>query len=165
MKPSYAEGYGRAGGFTLIELLITVTIVLLLSGASVAAFLDYRDRSSTNSDANSVAERLRTVQIKASATEIPTGCTTVTNYVVSYSAGSSDLTVTATCAEGSTNISSLGLTLVSAVFVTGGSVIFDSRTVSSSGATISVCGYNKLFTITVSPSGNVGKPVFVPAGC
>lgn len=146
-------------GFTLIELLITTTIVIVLSGASVATFLDYRDRNAANNDANAVAERLRTVQVKATATEIPSGCTTVSDYVVSYNGA--NLTVTVTCpGVGSVAVPSLDLTLASSVFQSAGSVIFNSRTVSASGAAINICGNRKLFAVTVGSSGNVSKPVF-----
>lgn len=149
----------RIGGFTLIELLVTVTIVLLFSGVSVVTFLDYRDRNAANNDASAVAERLRTIQIKATAVEIPAGCTTVSNYVVNYSGA--NLTVTATCPGlGSVAISSLSLSLVNSLFGNSGTITFDSRTVVATGAVINICGNKKLFTVTVGNSANVSKPVF-----
>lgn len=149
----------KQAGFTLIELLVTATIIIILSGASLATYLDYRDRSATNNDASSVAERLRTAQVKAVAVEIPSGCTTVSSYVVSY--GGTDVTVTATCpGVGSVAIPDLSLTLSNSVFQSSGNVTFDSRTVAATGATIDICGSGKLFTVTVSGSANVSKPVF-----
>lgn len=146
-------------GFTLVELLVTVTIILLFSGVSVVTFLDYRDRSAANNDASAVAERLRTIQIKATAVEIPVGCTTVSNYVVNYNGA--NLTVTATCpGVGSVAVPSLSLTLANSLFGNSGTITFDSRTVAATGTAISVCGNKNLFTITVSGSANVSKPVF-----
>lgn len=151
-------------GFTLIELLITSTIIILFSGASLVAFVNYRDVRSTSDAAETVAERLRTVQIKATATEIPVVCSTVSNYIVVY--GGSNLTVTATCpGVGSVGITSLSLTLANSVFQNSGTITFDSRTVSATAAQVDICGNKKLFTITVSGSANVGKPVLDPAGC
>lgn len=159
MRPAYVRHFGEARGFTLIELLVTVTIILLFSGMSVVTFLDYRDRSAANNDAEAVAERLRTIQTKATAVEIPVDCTTVTNYVASYSG--SNLTVTATCpGVGSVAVPSLSLTLVNSLFGNSGTITFDSRTVAATGAAVNVCGNKKLFTITVGNSANVGKPVF-----
>ncbi len=155
-------------GFTLIELMVTITIIIVLSGASLATFVNYRDVRSTRDEAETVAERLRTIQIKATATEIPTGCTTVSNYVVSYGGFAQTLknilTVQATCpGVGLVDIPSLSLTLTNSVFqnVVTRSVTFDSRTVSALAipSTINICGNKKLFTITVSGSANVGKPV------
>lgn len=151
-------------GFTLIELMVTMTIIIVLSGASLVTFVNYRDVRSTRDTAETVAERLRTVQIKATATEIPTGCDTVSNYIVSY--GGSGLSVVASCLDASglpesVGIPSLSLTLASSVFQNSGTITFDSRTVSALAipSTINICGNKKLFTITVSGSANVGKPV------
>lgn len=163
MKPASIRNYGEATGFTLIELLITSTIIIVLSGASVATFLNYRDRSSANTDASNVAERLRTIQTKATAVEIPVGCTTVTNYVVTYSG--SGLSVTATCpGVGSVAVGSLALSLTIGVFQSAGSVTFDSRTISATAATINICGSKFLFTVTVNKAANVSKPVYA-GGC
>ncbi len=152
----------KQAGFTLIELLVTATIIVVLSGASVATYLDYRDRNAVSNDASAVAERLRTVQIKATATEVPAPCVNgVTSYVVSY--GVTSLTVTATCPGiGNQAVGSLALTLTSSVFRAAGSVTFDSRSVSASPTplTINICGNKKLYLVVVSTSGNVGKPVY-----
>ena len=155
-------------GFTLIELLITSTIIILFSGSALAAFLNYQDFRTANDAANSVAERLRTVQIKATATEIPLGCDSVSNYVVTYVG--SGLSVAASCLDAlgvpeSVGISNLSLTLVNSVFQNSGTITFDSRTVSATQAQVDICGNKKLFRITVSGSANVGKPVNDPAGC
>ncbi len=163
MRPAYVRYFGEARGFTLIELMVTMTIIILLSGASLVTFVNYRDVRSTSDEAAAVAERLRTVQIKATAVEIPpppSGCVTVSNYVVTY--GGSNLSVTATCpGVGSVGISSLSLTLENSVFQNSGTITFDSRTVSALAipSTISICGNKKSFTITVSGSANVSKPV------
>ncbi|MBI2326420.1 type II secretion system protein [Candidatus Collierbacteria bacterium] len=164
MKPAYVGYFGEVRGFTLIELLITSTIIILFSGSALAAFLNYQDFRTTNDAANSVAERLRTIQIKATAVEIPAGCATVSNYVVSYSGA--NLTVTATCPGiGSVEVPSLSLSLVNSVFQNSGTITFDSRTVSATAGQVDICGNKKLFRITVSGSANVGKPVNDPAGC
>ena len=152
-------------GFTLIELLITSTIIILFSGSALAAFLNYQDFRTANDAANSVAERLRTIQIKAAATEIPLGGDSVSNYVVTYAG--SGLSVAATCPDVAdpVEISSLSLTLVDSIFQSSGTITFDSRTVSATQAQVDICGNKKLFRITVSGSANVGKPVNDPAGC
>jgi len=145
-------------GFTLIELMVTMSIIILFSGSTLAAFLNYQDFRITNDAASSVAERLRTIQIKATATEIPVGCSTVSNYIVTF--GGSNLTVVATCpGVGSVGVSSLSLALMNSVFRNSGTITFDSRTVSATEGTLEVCGNKKLFTIIVSGSANVGKPV------
>lgn len=160
MKPAHVRHFGEAMGFTLIELMVTMTIIIVFSGASLVTFVNYRDIRSTRDEAEAVAERLRTIQIKATATEIPPGCVSVSNYIVTYSGAG--LSAAASCpGVGSVGIPSLSLALVSSLFQNSGTITFDSRTVSALAipSTINICGNKKLFTITVSGSANVGKPV------
>jgi len=164
MKPAYIRHFGEAMGFTLIELMVTMTIVIVFSGASLVTFVNYRDVRSTRDEAEAVAERLRTIQIKATATEIPEECSTVSNYIATYDG--TNLTVTVSCLDGlgspvlpKPEIADLSLALENSAFNNSGTITFDSRTVSATGAILEVCGNKKLFTITVSGSANVGKPV------
>ena len=146
-------------GFTLIELLVSITIVMLLSGTALATFLNYQAKRQVQDDASGVAERLRTVQIKATAVEIPAGCTTVTNYIVTFDA--TWLTVAATCPGVGSVPVPLGLVLVNSVFQNSPfTITFDSRTVSASPRTINICGNNILYQVLVGASANVGRPVF-----
>lgn len=152
-------------GFTLVELLVTMTIIVIISGTALATFINYQDRRQAQDDASNVADRLRTVQIKATAVEIPTGCTSVTNYTVTL-VGSA-LTVSATCpGVGAVAIPALSLALTNSTFNNGPlSIVFDSRTVSASPATIDICANSNLYQVTVGGSANVSRPVFVEGGC
>lgn len=147
-------------GFTLIELLVVMTIIIILSGAALATFLNYQERRRVQDDASSVAERLRTAQIKATAVEVPAGCTGVTNYVVTF--GAASLAVAATCpGVGSVVLPGLALTLGASVFQGSPfTITFDSRTVSASPRTINICGNNILYRVVVNEAANVGRPVF-----
>ncbi|HLE50070.1 MAG TPA: prepilin-type N-terminal cleavage/methylation domain-containing protein [Patescibacteria group bacterium] len=156
----------KAGaGFTLIELLVTMTIVILLSGTALATFLNYQQRRQAQEDAANVADRLRTVQIKATAVEIPAGCSSVTNYTVTFEA--TGLAVAATCpGVGSVAVAGLALTLTNSVFQSSPfTITFDSRTVSASPRTINICGNSNLYQVTVNEAANVSRPVFVGGGC
>ncbi|MFZ2202419.1 MAG: prepilin-type N-terminal cleavage/methylation domain-containing protein, partial [Microgenomates group bacterium] len=146
-------------GFTLIELLVVMTIIIILSGTALATFLNYQQKRQVQDDASSVAERLRTVQIKATAVEIPAGCTSVTNYVVTFDATS--LAVAATCpGVGPVAIPELALTLGASVFQSSPfTITFDSRTVSASPRTINICGNSILYQVVVNEAANVGRPV------
>lgn len=149
-----------SGGFTLIELLVVMTIIIILSGTALTTFLNYQAKRQVQDDASSVAERLRTAQIKATAVEIPAGCTSVTNYIVTFDVAS--LAVAATCpGVGSVAVPELALTLAGSVFQSLPFVItFDSRTVSASPQTINICGRNILYQVVVNEAANVGRPVF-----
>lgn len=106
---------------------------------------------------------MRTVQIKATAVEIPSGCTNVANYVVSLA--NANLTVTADCpGVGSVALPDLSLVLANSNFSSSTTITFSSRSVSASPATIGVCGNNHLFQLTVSAGANVGRPVYA-GGC
>ena len=152
-------------GFTLIELLVAMTIVILLSGTALATFLNYQQRRQAQEDAANVADRLRTVQIKATAVEIPAGCSSVTNYTVTFEA--TGLAVAATCpGVGSVAVAGLALTLTNSVFQSSPfTITFDSRTVSASPRTINICGNSNLYQVTVNEAANVSRPVFVAGGC
>lgn len=153
----------QTNGFTLIEILVSTSIIVLISGASLAAFISYLGRSQAQSDASAVANRLRTVQTKATAVEIPTGCTSVTSYTVSLA--NSNLTVVANCpGAGSVALANLSLTLAKSSFSSNTSVTFYSRNVSASPLTVGVCGNNHLFEVTVNEGANVGRPVYI-GGC
>jgi|CXWL01.1.fsa_nt_gi prepilin-type N-terminal cleavage/methylation domain-containing protein len=153
----------RMGGFTLIEILVSISIIVLISGASLAAFINYLERSQAQSDAQAVANRLRTVQIKATAVEVPAGCTSVSSYAVNMV--NSSLTVAADCpGVGSVALADLSLALGNSSFSSNTTVTFSSRSVSASPATIGVCGNNHLFEVIVSEGANVGRPVYA-GGC
>lgn len=146
-------------GYTLIELLVVAGIVILLSGVGVVAFSSYRERRVVQIDAVAVAERLRSVQTKATAIEVPTVCTSVTNYVVTYSG--SGLTVAATCpGVGSVAIGNLSLTMANSTFSQAGSVTFNSRSVSASPATLCVTRSGVTYKIEVNEAANVSRPVY-----
>ena len=126
-------------GFTLIELLVTMTIVLLLSGAALATFLDYQERRQVQEDATNVANRLRVAQVKATAVEVPSGCSSVDSYEVTMMGSS--LTVEVVCPGGDVSLPELNLTLVNSVFDNGPlTVTFDSQSFSANSTTINVCG-------------------------
>ncbi len=75
--------------------------------------------------------------------------------------------MTANCSEGgSVVLGELSLTLTNSVVNNGPiTIIFDSRTVSSSPAIIDVCGNGTLYQVTVNQVANVSRPVFISGGC
>ena len=150
-------------GFTLVEILVSIAIIVLTSGGSLIAFLNYRDRRTAQDDANAVVERLRTVQVKASAVEGPSACSSVANYQATLV--NNQLTVVANCpGVGLVNLPDLVLTLANSSFVGSKTINFDSRTVSSNGGTVDICGNKNLYRVTVNQAANVSRPVYV-GGC
>ncbi len=70
-------------GYTLIELLVTITIVVLLSGTSIAAYLSYNENRLLDSDARNLNSLLNKVRSKARFLEYPSGCTGLVNFTLS----------------------------------------------------------------------------------
>lgn len=71
-------------GFTLVEVLISLSILGLLFGLGSVNFRDYARRQQLVSAARNLKGELRLVQIKASAGEKPSSCSS-TNILSSYS--------------------------------------------------------------------------------
>lgn len=70
-------------GYTLIELLVTITIVVLLSGTSIAAYLSYNENRLLDTDARNLNSLLNKVRSKARFLEYPSGCTGLVNFTLS----------------------------------------------------------------------------------
>jgi prepilin-type N-terminal cleavage/methylation domain-containing protein len=75
----------ECGGFTLIELLVSVTIMLLLVGGSMAAFIRYNDRQALVGAVRELQGYLRSAQVKAQAGDKPDDCDRLLGYVVTAS--------------------------------------------------------------------------------
>lgn len=140
--------------------MVAATIILLLSGTAIVSFVTYRERRVVQEDAIAIAERLRTVQTKATAVEVPAICTSVTNYTVTLSGTS--LSATATCpVYGSVALPALTLALSNSAFASPVTITFSSRTISASAADICISGNNSIYKISVNEAANVSKPVLV----
>lgn len=70
-------------GYTLIELLVTISIVVLLSGTSIAAYLSYNENRLLDTDARNLNSLLNKVRSKARFLEYPSGCTGLVNFTLS----------------------------------------------------------------------------------
>lgn len=71
----------RSFGFTLIELIVVVAIIILLSGASLAAYFQFSQRQSAMNDARNLATMLRRVQAMAKNMVYPAdSCTGLKGY-------------------------------------------------------------------------------------
>ncbi len=70
LKPTTAQS-----GFSLLELLITVTIMVIIVGGSVAGFMTFQARQEVLTTAKNVQQLVRTAQGKARVRETPTSAT------------------------------------------------------------------------------------------
>lgn len=91
-------------GFTLIELLITITIVVLLTGTAISAYVTFNENRQLDIDARSLLTSVNRVRSKAVFLEYPADCTGLTSYRYESVLGVSGLLdsvhIFANCAEG-----------------------------------------------------------------
>lgn len=76
-------------GFTLIELMVTVTIVVLVTGISISAYLTFSESRQTEIDAKSFLSAVRKVRFKAIFLEYPDDCTNLSSYFFETVSGTS----------------------------------------------------------------------------
>ena len=147
-------------GYTLIEIIVVVTILTIIMGGALAAFANFRDKNTALSEALVVADRLRKIQAKASAVELPAGCSGSVNFQVTMV--NSDLTVKANCAGGViVDITGLSLSLTNSSYVASYDLIFDSRTGNATPLDIDVCARNHQYRINVNQVAFISRPVYV----
>lgn len=151
-------------GFTLVEIVIVISILIMIMGGSMSALSAFKERRTAQADAQLVAEKLRSVQVRASAVEVPSGCTTVQNYTVTMNG--SGLSVVVNCAVGGPfTVSEMATTLQGSRFNSPVSIVFSSPLGTTSVQNVDVCSSPTLYRVSVSGSGNVSVPTLVPAGC
>lgn len=145
-------------GFSLIELLITVAIISLLTGLTMAGYGAFNKKQTVKTEAYKLASNLRLAQQKAISGEKPAGCTgdlqswQITITVSSYSqiAVCETSSVTADTIIFPANISSsVGTINFSAMT---GSVTNGAGTYTITG---NFSGTSYFNTIEITPSGGI----------
>ena len=89
-------------GFTLIEMMVTLTILIVISGLSVAGVIVFNQQQGIDDDTKALVSELRRVYSKATGIYYPAGCTSLTGYqvIVPSPTGSSNMRVVALCSSG-----------------------------------------------------------------
>jgi len=70
----------KVKGYTLIELLVTVSILILVTGSSMAAYLTFSENRNLVIDANNLNALINKVRSKAVFLEYPNGCNGLIGY-------------------------------------------------------------------------------------
>lgn len=93
-------------GFTMIELLVVITIITLLVGGGIAAFIEFNDRQTLQAAAKDVQSIFRTAQKRARSGAKPEGCDQLDGFSVRGQAGGNSYQLIAICTlpSGSTEI-------------------------------------------------------------
>jgi prepilin-type N-terminal cleavage/methylation domain-containing protein len=147
-------------GYTLIEIIIVITILTIMMGGALASFANFRDKNTAQSEALVVADRLRKIQAKASAVELPEGCTGSVNFQVTMTG--SDLTVKANCSGATViDIEGLGLSLTTSTYLSSYDLIFDSRSGNATPLDIDICARNHQYRININQVAFVSRPVYI----
>lgn len=87
----------RQYGFTMIELLVVITIITLLVGGGIAAFIEFNDRQVLQAAAKDVQSIFRTAQKRARSGAKPEGCDQLDGFTVRGQAGSNSYQLIAQC--------------------------------------------------------------------
>ena len=94
------SGIISQAGFTLIELMVVVAAIIILTGGSIAAYLNFNKTQVMNTDAQNLAAEIRRVKTLAASQQYPTGCGMLESYIISSEVVNDSLTgvrVTANC--------------------------------------------------------------------
>lgn len=67
-------------GFTLIELMVTITILVVLSGVSISAYLNFNKLQSVDTDVRDFVSEVNRVRSLASSQTYPPGCVSLKGY-------------------------------------------------------------------------------------
>jgi prepilin-type N-terminal cleavage/methylation domain-containing protein len=67
-------------GFTLIELMLVIVIILILSGGSITAYLNFNKTQTVDNDARNLTAEIYRVRTLAASMQYPTGCSSLRGY-------------------------------------------------------------------------------------
>lgn len=114
-----------ANGFTLIEMIVSISILLLVLGGGMAAYINFNDKQTLQAATRRVEVILRTAQKRARSGDTPAGCDQLESYSVSIVSGSQTVTTTANCSN--TDIITSTETLPSIIVVPSNAQVIFSR--------------------------------------
>jgi len=153
-------------GFTLIELIVSVAIISILTAIGIASYTSFQQTQELKTAASELKNNLRFYQNKALAGENADLCGANDFYGYNIIINSSFYEAYVTCSvgEGDGNIQASKKTYnlpanITINLETTGNLTFKAMTGGIESARepfiINLCGYGKLYTITVDQSGNI----------
>lgn len=152
----------KKDGYSLIELLVVMAIIAILAVFGIAAYQQFNKTQTLRQAAMTVKNDLRKAQTRAMASEKPTtGCTALDGYKVSFTSANT-YQIQAKCSNGLGSPTDYSLptginftfTSYPATFLF--KVLGQGVDISSSSViVIGICGFNKLYRITVTTGGEI----------
>lgn len=143
-------------GYTLIEILIVVTLIGLLTGASIAGFNALNSRQTVISAGKEIVSMMRTAQQRASAGIKPENCDQLEGYSVSALALAQDYALSGVCTNRTVVIKTAKLP-VNVFFQSGFSVLFGTQAGGASGniGDLTIQSPTHTFVINISGAGDI----------
>jgi type II secretory pathway pseudopilin PulG len=86
--------------FTLIEMLVVITIMMLMLGGGIAAYINFNENQQLLSAAKQMQTYLRGLQKKSRVGDRPDGCTRLYSYTLTVAANSNLVFMQANCENG-----------------------------------------------------------------
>lgn len=146
--------------FTLIELMLVMVVIIILTGGSVSAYLNFNKSQTMTNDARNLASEIYRVRTLSSSLQYPTGCTSLKSYSMKSSLIGGELsgaTITAKCEPTDQTGSPIKI-LTGSVFVAPFELIFLPGTGYLEGAeqAITIQNINDLSSSKVITVGSYG---------
>lgn len=146
-------------GYTLIELLVVITIIMLLTGWSVAGYVKLNQKQTVIAGGKEVMGMLRSAQQRAAAGQKPAvGCATLQSYNLIAIQGGSTYKLYAQC-SGATSLVSTKQLGSGLTFGTGINLQFPvlGGGVSGTLGNIQVISSSNIYTFSVNGSGDISE--------
>lgn len=121
-------------GITIIELLVSITIIILLSGISLAGYFRFNKRQTQINDARNFATVLRRVQAMAKNLVYPQDCATLIKYTLRSDAYGcvtetcQKVSSSAVCSNGNYSVITAEKVLTKAFFTNDTNIEFEAGT-------------------------------------
>ena len=153
-------------GFSLIEMIVVLGILSVLIGASLVALIPFGEKRNVLDDSRSLAVEIRQVVNKATAVELPDGCSGLSGYLIEFGVGENErsIRITAECNVGSE------IKVIEMLRHTDFNNSPTPMTIKVPEGTtteqrIDVCGSGHLYYLEVGVSGVVSGPKYDSEGC
>jgi prepilin-type N-terminal cleavage/methylation domain-containing protein len=147
-------------GFSLLEVLIVTTLVLMLTGGGIAAYINFNEKQKVVTGGQELKTYLRKAQGLARVRAVPAGCDSLTGYRLRVTSGSSAVNIDAVCKGGDVNYSSYTLPEGTTVQSDLDIIFSDPRSegqglVTGYGQIVVIYGTDRTYTFEVTEGGEI----------